>query len=116
MVKEPRHYGRLQEARRIAEILRGANPRRIILFGSQVTGRAGPESDIDLCVLIDSNQGRPLFRIKQDLYRFLLAHGYRFSVDVDMHVYTVDDFQDKLSRGDPFLREIVAGKVLYDRR
>jgi len=47
-MKDVRRGRRAQEACRIAEILRGVNPRRIILFGSQATGRAGPESDIDL--------------------------------------------------------------------
>jgi uncharacterized protein len=41
----------LPEARR--RIVRRFRPRRIILFGSQARGDAGPESDVDLLVVLD---------------------------------------------------------------
>ena len=31
------------------------NPRRVILFGSQARGEAGPDSDIDLLVIVDDD-------------------------------------------------------------
>ena len=31
------------------------NPRRVILFGSAARGEAGPDSDIDLLVILDDN-------------------------------------------------------------
>ena len=31
------------------------NPRRVILFGSHARGRAGPDSDIDLLVIVDDD-------------------------------------------------------------
>ncbi len=105
----------LREARRIAAILSRAAPRRVILFGSVATGAASAESDIDLCVLVDSYDGRPAFRLEQDFYKLLLAQRYEFPVDVDMRVYTVRDFQDRVERGDPFLRQIASGVVLYER-
>jgi predicted nucleotidyltransferase len=52
------------------EILRRiANPRRIILFGSQATGSAGQDSDVDLLVVQDEvgDRGAELTR----LYRAL---------------------------------------------
>jgi predicted nucleotidyltransferase len=108
--------GGLREARRVAGLLGLSSPAKIILFGSQAKGTGGPDSDIDLCVLVDSYQGRPSFRIKQDLYRLLAANDYRFKVDVDLHVYAVDDYEDKLVRDDPFVREIAQGQVLYERQ
>ena len=107
--------GRLREARRIATILRQSKPARIILFGSSATGPVRPGSDIDLCILVDSLNGRPSFRIKQDLYKLLMSQHYDFPVDVDVHVYTVADFQDRLARNDPFLCNIASGQVLYER-
>jgi predicted nucleotidyltransferase len=105
----------MREARRIAAILKRSNPRRIILFGSLASGRSQTDSDIDLCVLVDSYGGRPSVRAKQDMFRLLVAHNYDWPVDVDVHVYELAEYQDKLARGDPFLREIAAGKVLYER-
>lgn len=106
----------IREARRITALLRRPGLAMVILFGSQASGASTAESDIDLCVLLDSYEGLPRFRIKQDLYRRLMEQHYAFPVDVDFHVYTVKDFQDRLLRNDPLVRDITAGKVLYERR
>jgi predicted nucleotidyltransferase len=105
----------MHEVRKIVSILQRSNPLRIILFGSLVRGIAHSESDIDLCVLVDSYGGRPSVRTKQDLYRLLAAQHYDFPVDIDVRVYEIAEYQDKLARGDPFVSDIAAGKVLYER-
>jgi len=106
----------MREARRIAALLRDAKPARIILFGSQARGASTAESDIDLCVLVDSYEGLPRFRIKQALFQRLMDQRYAFPVDIDFHVYTVSDFQNRLAHNDPLVRDIAAGKVLYERQ
>lgn len=105
----------MREVRKIVSILKRSNPRRIILFGSLASGMAHGDSDIDLCVLVDSYGGRPSVRTKQDMFRLLAAQHYDFPVDIDVRVYELAEYQDKLARGDPFISDIEAGKVLYER-
>ncbi len=115
-MKQTPRMNRAREVKRVVELLSRSNPAKIILFGSQASGAHRSESDIDLCVLVDSYHGRPAFRIKQDLYRLLMAQHYDFPIDLDVHVYSLAEFENKLNRGDPFLRTIAGGQVLYERR
>ncbi len=103
----------MREVRKIVAILQHSSPRRIILFGSLAKRIAHRDSDIDLCVLVDNQDERPSFRIKQDLFRLLMEWDYRFLVDVDFRVYTVSDFGERLADGDPLVREIAQGRVVY---
>ena len=66
----------LQEiVRRIVEVVK---PLRIILFGSIARGEAGPESDIDVLIVV--RDGRHRFDTMQAIYRQL--RGLRIAVDV----------------------------------
>jgi len=40
------------------------NPRRVILFGSAARGEAGPDSDIDLLVIVDDDTAPEKVRLK----------------------------------------------------
>jgi predicted nucleotidyltransferase len=40
-----------EETRKLVEILKQADPQRVIRFGSSAGGKLHDESDIDLCVL-----------------------------------------------------------------
>ena len=42
----------------VRRIVERFHPERIILFGSHATGRAGPESDVDLLVVMRGVEGR----------------------------------------------------------
>jgi len=61
--------------RRIVEV---AHPLRIILFGSSARGDAGPESDVDVLVVVPDGTNR--LHTSQDVYVGL--HGLRVAVDV----------------------------------
>ena len=62
----------LQEIiRRIVEV---AQPERIILFGSVVRGKMGPNSDVDLLVIVDDHLHRR--RTAQAIYRHLIGVGF----------------------------------------
>lgn len=83
-------------------------PVKIILFGSLATGQARLWSDIDLIVVVETQQ-RFLDRIKEVL---LLL---RPQVGLDVLVYTPEEFE-RLSQERSFFRqEILKGKVLYER-
>jgi uncharacterized protein len=92
-------------------IVRGFDPLRIILFGSQARGDADAHSDVDLLVVLDHVENKRKTRVA---IRDALAD---LPVCKDVVVTTPDEIG---RRGDlvatilrPALRE---GKVLYERR
>ncbi len=93
-----------------ARIISGFQPERIILFGSYARGDAGPDSDVDLLVVMPDGTDR-----RQTTIAIQSVLG-GLGVAKDVVVTTPDEIT---RRGDligtvlrPALRE---GKVLYDR-
>lgn len=70
---------------------------RMYLFGSQVTGRAGPDSDIDVAVFLDKDD---IDGFDEDVE---LMH-LRWDIDlrIEPHTFARPDFDE-----DPFVGEIV---------
>lgn len=104
-----------RETKKIIKILKEVNPAKIIRFGSVARGELHPESDLDLCVLLDWQDDRPAFRIIQSLYRLLSKHKYSYPIDVEFKVYRPAEFEDLLQRGNYFVEEIATGEVVYER-
>ncbi|MFQ5859267.1 MAG: nucleotidyltransferase domain-containing protein [Anaerolineae bacterium] len=104
-----------QETNKVVGILKKANPVRIIRFGSVARGEPRPESDLDLCVLIEWQDDRPAFRIVQSFYRLLSKHKYSYPIDVEFKAYRPAEFDELLRRGNYFVEEIAAGEVVYER-
>jgi len=94
-----------ETVRRIVECV---NPKKIILFGSATHGKMGPDSDIDLLVVIASGGHRRM--TAQTIYRHLIGVGFA----ADIIVVTEDDidqFRDHMGMViQPALKE---GRVLY---
>jgi len=80
---------------------------KVILFGSQVKGDAGKDSDIDLLV-IGEEKNRGL--------RTEIALGFHKALPkkpVDVILKTKDEVQKRVSMGDDFIKNIIErGKVL----
>lgn len=97
--------------RRITEILvQEYQPEKVILFGSYAYGEPDEDSDIDLLILKETDKS--FFKRLAEVRRMVseARKGFPF----DPVVLTPQEFQEGLSRGDAFLKEIVAeGKVLY---
>jgi len=66
------------------------DPERIYLFGSYARGDAGPDSDYDLMIIVDSSD-QPQYKRSQ------AAHGVlaRFPTAKDILVWTRDEFDKR---------------------
>jgi uncharacterized protein len=100
----------LSVVRDIADRIRThAQPKRIILFGSRAWGAARPDSDVDLLVILESDDP-PVERA--------VALGRLFRprpAPLDLLVMTPAEVHERLGTGDPFLQRILdEGEVLYD--
>jgi predicted nucleotidyltransferase len=90
---------------RIVEELR---PQKIILFGSAARGEAGEMSDIDLCVIADTDL--PFFDRVSAVHK--LWQGNRV---LQVFVYTPGEWRRMREEGRGFIRTIVEeGRVLYE--
>lgn len=93
----------------VRQIVERFQPEQIILFGSYAYGRPGPESDVDLLVVMDT----PLKEMEQAV-RICQAIEYHFGLD--LIVRTPATLARRLALGDSFLHEAThKGKVLYER-
>jgi len=92
----------------VARICRVVEPKRIVLFGSSARGTAGPESDLDVLVIV--NDDVPRRKIAMKIYREMVGLG----LPVDLVVATDAVIQKYGSSQaliyEPALRE---GKELY---
>lgn len=95
--------------KRIARTLR---PQKIILFGSYAYGTPTPDSDIDLLVIMDTDERSPIKRA-MPVMRLIVPRPF----DTDVLVRTPAEVEASQRSGSSFLREILAkGKTLYERR
>lgn len=94
----------------VRKIVKYFNPERIILFGSYAYGKPTIDSDVDLLVVMESNE-RPAKRAAE-VYKAI--RGKTFPMDI--LVRTPQELSHRLEIGDFFMREIVEhGKVMYER-
>ncbi len=91
----------------VPQIVATLHPRQIILFGSAARGRAGEMSDVDLCVIADTDlKFHDRMGVVLDLYQ-----GER---ELQVLVYTPEEWQRMLAEGRDFIRTIATeGRVLY---
>lgn len=90
------------------EIARKFHPQRIILFGSHAWGTPTEDSDVDLLVVMPF-EGHPAYKAAEILTS--VAAG----VPLDVLVESEDSIQERIAKGDYFIRNIVQeGAVLYE--
>jgi predicted nucleotidyltransferase len=94
----------------IQRVLKVVYPRRIVLFGSAARGQMGPDSDLDLLVIVRGPAHRRA--LAQQIYRNL--HGVPLPVDVVVATeQDIEQYGDKVGTIlRPALRE---GQVIYER-
>lgn len=71
------------------QIIRKFNPKKIILFGSQVKGTCTKYSDIDLCIIKNTDNKRELIA---DIYLNIES-----SKPYDVLVYTEQEWQENIN-------------------
>lgn len=85
------------------------SPDKVVLFGSYADGSAGPDSDVDLLVIMD-HKGRASQQAL-DIRRSLQK-----TFPLDLIVRTPEEAQRRINMGDPFMIEALSGgRTLYER-
>ena len=94
----------------VKKLVQSYGPEKVVLFGSRASGRAQPDSDIDL-LIIKETQARFIDRWAE--VRGILTDPTRF-VALEVLVLTPQELSDRLRVGDQFIEEITrTGRVLY---
>lgn len=90
------------------QIARDFHPEKIILFGSHAYGHAGPDSDVDLLVVMPF-KGRPTRQAIK------IRNRLDTTMALDLIVRTPKQVSERLAMGDFFFREITEqGRVIYE--
>ena len=93
------------------KIIQALKPEKIFLFGSYAYGRPEKDSDIDLLIIMESNERPAKRRIR--VSRVFWDTPTR----MDFVVKTPAEVERRLSMGDFFIKKILTkGKLLYDKR
>lgn len=93
------------------KIVEHFHPEKVILFGSRSAGTARSDSDVDLLVIMDTDD--PSIQRTIEVKKVCRP---RF-VSMDVLVKTPEEVETTLDRGSFFLNQILDhGKVLYERQ
>ena len=105
-------YSREEIAAHVREAVKGIPVQQVILFGSHARGAATSLSDIDLVAIWETEQ-RFLLRSETILRRLYAVFR---GVDLDVIVYTPDEWEMLRQSGREFIHRIVQeGVVVYER-
>jgi predicted nucleotidyltransferase len=90
-------------------IAREFAPDKVILFGSHARGTQGPDSDVDLLVLLPF-EGKPFWKSVDILNRV------RPQFAIDLIARDTEDAAERYAQGDPLIHDAFDhGQVLYER-
>jgi predicted nucleotidyltransferase len=99
--------------------LKAADPRKIVLFGSYARGRATPDSDVDLMVVLDNDEVAETHeeRLNKKLAVWELVKEINYKVALDLLVYSKAELKKIKEYGNFFIDEVEkTGKVIYEKR
>jgi uncharacterized protein len=97
----------------IRESLRPLHPERVIVFGSYAYGEAGPDSDIDLIVVLDSDAMPMTYhdRMRNRLLVRRALDALNRDYALDVLVYTIPEWKRFRDSGSAFTQEVVSQGV-----
>lgn len=91
-----------------AKIAGQFRPQKIILFGSYAEGTAGPDSDVDLLVIMPF-EGKGFWKSLE------ILNALNPAFPVDLLVRRPEDTARRYEQGDPLIRQAFDnGKILYE--
>ena len=108
----PQPAAQLSEpVRKVVEMIReGYDPEKIIIFGSHARGQASRHSDLDVLVIKDTDVGQ--FERVRQVSDLVIPRP----LPLDIIVKTPREIEERLARGDYFIRDILnEGVVAYER-
>jgi len=93
-------------SRQIVELF---DPDRIVLFGSYANGTAGPDSDVDLLVILPF-EGKSFWKSLE------ITNAINPSFSIDLLARKPEDTAKRYAFGDPLIKSALDhGRVLYER-
>ena len=102
----------------VTERLKNLKPRKVILFGSYARGNPTEDSDLDVLIVLDSDERSKNFSefIKRGRPVSAAVREIRKEIAMDLIVYTLAEFEYLRKQKDFFVEEIIeTGKILYER-
>jgi uncharacterized protein len=102
----------------MTERLKKLKPYKVILFGSYANGNPREDSDLDVAVILDSDEIVKTF--SEDMERWSpVAEAVRevhYKIAMDILVYSKAEINYLKENGNSFIKEIESkGKVLYEK-
>jgi predicted nucleotidyltransferase len=98
--------------------LKELKPYKVILFGSYANGNPTEDSDLDVAVILDSDEIAEQFTERMDRWR-PVARAVRevhYQIAMDIIVYSRAEVDYLKELGNSFVKEIEStGKVLYEK-
>lgn len=89
------------------QLIKKYKPQKIILFGSAVSGKMTPDSDLDFLIIKDNK--KDFHKRMVEIYKLV-----KKDIAADFIVHTPAEIDERIRLGDPFIKSILEeGKVLY---
>ena len=93
----------------VGRIAKEFKPERVVLFGSYAYGIPGPDSDVDLLVIMHF-EGKSFWKALE------ITNVVNPPFSVELLARRPDDTQRRYTLGDPLIKEALDhGRVLYER-
>lgn len=102
MVLKKKDQQAIDEFRKRVSRLLGNDLVRLALFGSKLTGKDTPESDIDVLVLVNDTAMELKYQILDIAFEINLNHG----VYISPRIIAMSTFDDPVWSLTPFLKEL----------
>lgn len=102
-----------KETQNLINILKHYEPEKIILFGSAVSRKNHPQSDIDVCLIKNFKSSK--LKVKREILNLLWDKNFSYNFDPDIHIFKPSYFVRALKNKNPFIKEINKGKIVYEK-
>jgi len=89
---------------------KGLNISKIILFGSQVRGKAARESDVDIVIISEDFRDKDIFERAKLIKEAEIMTLKKFMMPLDIITLTSEEFESRTSIVAEYARK---GKVMY---